>query len=66
MMHRRGAAEIEFIMVLPILMLMFMGLVWAGRVSIGSWPRKIPSPGWSRVPISRLVSCMAGARQSHG
>jgi len=34
MMHRRGAAEIEFIMVLPILMLMFMGLVWAGRVSI--------------------------------
>ncbi len=34
MTHRRGAAEIEFIMVLPILMIMFMGLVWAGRVSI--------------------------------
>lgn len=33
-MTRRGAAEIEFIMVLPILLMLYMGLAWVGRVSI--------------------------------
>lgn len=33
-MQRRGVAAVEFVMVLPLLLLLFVGLVWTGRVSI--------------------------------
>ena len=31
---RRGIAAVEFVMVVPLLLLLFVGLVWTGRVSI--------------------------------
>lgn len=33
-MQRRGIAAVEFVMVVPLLLLLFVGLVWTGRLSI--------------------------------